>query len=227
VRKSGKFAYYSFSQKAKKISLNASLAFHTPDWSNWNGNWWGISLSLPEKKKSERYAIQKKLIYHRFAPLHPGFWIRPYHEMEHIEDKLSGIMRHEYTRTIFFSFFSEEEFSHVPAIWNIAEINRKYAECIAYIQQCHHEFNLSIPSEALRGKMMVGNMVVKELFKDPLLPDIFLPGNWKGYELRNMFKAWDKMTTAKSKPYWKKIVPEPENINSTKSTNHGRNHKLA
>jgi DNA-binding transcriptional regulator PaaX len=55
--------------------------------------------------------------------------------------------------------------------------------------------------------MVVGNKVVKQLFKDPLLPDKFLPINWYGEKLRVKFKKWDNETTENSKPYWKKIFP--------------------
>ena len=49
------------------------------------------------------------------------------------------------------------------------------------------------PKYALQEKMYTGGIIVDLLFKDPLLPDIFLPKDWKGDELKKKFKIWDKI----------------------------------
>ncbi len=205
VRKEGRKAVYSFTTASGKISSNVSLSFKSPDWSDWNNNWWGISFSLPEIKKSERYKIKKKLSVHRFAALHPGLWIRPVNLKEKIEEKLKNIFENKNCKVISFSFYSKAELDKIPYLWRINKINNKFKESLKYIDDWSKKTDLSNPKEALIGKMTVGNNIVKQLFSDPLLPDQFLPKDWCGKKLRKAFFEWDKLTTEKSKPYWKKI----------------------
>ncbi len=60
VRKEKRKAFYRFTTLSGKIGSNVSLSFKTPDWSGWNNKWWGISFSLPEIEKSERYKIRTR-----------------------------------------------------------------------------------------------------------------------------------------------------------------------
>lgn len=223
VRKEGKKAFYSLTNKSKKNSSNVALSFHKPNWLNWDNDWWGISISLPKNEKSQRYYIGKKLVSHRFAALHPGFWIRPYNKNEKIEEKLIDIIKCKNSKVVLFKFFSEEELAKIPVIWNIMEINQEYKECIDYITMCYDDYNLENPREALVGKMTIGNIVVKQLFKDPLLPERFLPDDWQGDKLRIAFKKWDSLTTIKSKPYWKQVITDRESLTNY----YGRKHQLA
>ena len=82
ARKEGKRAFYSLAPKGQRIGGNVGLHFREPDWSGWDGSWWGAFFSMPEAK--ERYALQKKLAAYRLRPLYPGFWARPYREAEGI-----------------------------------------------------------------------------------------------------------------------------------------------
>lgn len=205
VRKSGKKAYYSLTKKSEKISSNVALGFKKPDWSGWDNDWWGIFISLPMEAKKERYRINKKVAKHRFALLHPGLWIRPYHENEKIEKRLDDIFRHQSVKTLRFHFYIEKDLLKVPLIWKIKEINDEFKKCSRHIEKIRKQCNLDNPKEALIRKMEVGNLVVPILFKDPLLPDRFLPKDWHGDKLRQQFREWDRMATEKSKPYWEKI----------------------
>lgn len=207
VRKDGKKAFYSFTNKSKKISSNVALSFQTPNWKNWENDWWGISVSLPKNERSQRYYLNKKLVNHRFAALHPGFWIRPFNKNEEIGKRMKNVINSKYTKVVLFKFYSEDELLKIPALWNIKRINQGYKECIDSITKCYDDYNLEDPRESLVGKMTVGNIVVKQLFKDPLLPQKFLPDDWQGDNLRTAFKKWDSLTTLKSKPHWQQIFP--------------------
>lgn len=59
--------------------------------------------------------------------------------------------------------------------------------------------------QALVEKMVVGDEIVNILFKDPLLPEVFLPEEWKGKELRQGFIEWDNEVTNISRPYFWRI----------------------
>ncbi len=104
-----------------------------------------------------------------------------------------------------FSFYSGKELERIPLLWKVKIINEEFKHSLEYIKKGCKEYDLSIPEEALKGKMIVGNKIVKQLFTDPLLPEQFLPNDWCGNELRKSFFEWDKLTTEKSRPYWEQI----------------------
>lgn len=227
VRKEGRRAYYSFTTRSNKLGSNVALAFHTPDWSAWKGDWWGVSLSIPDDHKKGRYSFSKKFSYYRFAAMHPGFWIRPYHKVEQIEYRLKDILEHKFSKVLRFNFYLESELEKIPVLWKVDEINDRFLSCINYIEQCYDEYNLENPEEALIGKMTIGDIVVKQLASDPLLPEKFLPSNWSGNRLRQIFKEWIQITTKKSRPYWEKIYSDSTNSSIQNQTHHGENHKMA
>ena len=61
------------------------------------------------------------------------------------------------------------------------------------------------PQQAFREKILEGNSIVNALFKDPMLPDEFLPVNWKANELRQDFSHYMKTLNSQSKPFVEKI----------------------
>ena len=84
VRKEGRRAYYSLSQKGKKISANVVFSFQVLDWTGWDNSWWGLAFSVPEQEKPLRHKIRTKLTAYRFAPLYNGFWVRPKHPRDSV-----------------------------------------------------------------------------------------------------------------------------------------------
>ena len=44
VRRVGRKALYSFTKGSDRTGKNIAMAFRTQDWSNWEEDWWGISI---------------------------------------------------------------------------------------------------------------------------------------------------------------------------------------
>jgi len=203
--KIGKKVFYRMSVKGNAISSNVAQSFKQLNWDNWDGKWWGIIFSVPEINKEARHKIRKKLTAYRFASLHPGFWIRPRNKNEKIEVKLKKVFEDNYCNVIIFDYFKEIEKKEIIKLWKLDKINDSFIEGLDLI---HNKLkiikNISL-IEALKEKMVTGNTIIKILFADPLLPDIFLPDNWIGVELKKAFHDFDKIMTDISKPYWIKI----------------------
>jgi DNA-binding transcriptional regulator PaaX len=204
-RREGKTSYYHFSSKGARIISNVALNFKSLDWSNWDDKWWGIIFSVPEENSIERYKIRKKLSVYRFASAYPGFWIRPVNEIEKIEIRLSNIFTNKHCHVIQFKNYhkiSKEKISH---IWELDNINSGFMDGLTLIKGKKDKIEHFNSKEALVEKMSVGDIIVNLLFKDPLLPSVFLPESWKAGELRREFFNWDKQVTEIAKPYWEKI----------------------
>ena len=90
--------------------------------------------------------------------------------------------------------------------WLVEKINQDFQKGLEKIGNSTRKFNSLSPEQAFVEKMVVGGEIVSILFKDPLLPDIFLPKNWKGQELKEQFDRWIKALWKLSRPYWRKIL---------------------
>lgn len=227
VTRQGRKAFYAFTARADKNGKNVAMTFRTPDWSGWQEDWWGISLSVPDESRKERYRLIRKLSYYRFAALHPGFWIRPYHEAEDLENQLRDVMANPCCKTIQFRFLMKSEWENIPKLWKVNEIQKRFMECANYLIKSRDDYDLNNPRDALRGMMILGNVAVKQLASDPMLPEVFLPSDWAGINLRKVFMEWTRLTFEKSKPYWKRIYQEEEQNTNLNPEPYENYHKLA
>ncbi|MEZ5070326.1 MAG: PaaX family transcriptional regulator C-terminal domain-containing protein [Bacteroidales bacterium] len=209
VRKEGRKAWYGFTPKSAQYSSHVSLGFRNPDWTHWDGRWWGISMTMPKQENSLRYRMTKKLAGHRFALMNPGFWIRPCHPLEQIEIRLREVFESPFATPLVFAFSRDEDLEAIPGLWKIDSINREFREGLAFLRESQGNDDLENPEVAFVRKMEVGDRVVKLLHKDPLLPDGFLPEDWQGGQLRRAFLEWDELVTRKSRPYWERIHQTP------------------
>jgi len=205
VNKKGKTVYYKFHTRGKKMNAIAELSFRPPIWDRWNNTWFGVVFTVSDNNKEERYKLRKRLIAYRFAPQYPGFWIRPFHQVENEKYNFGNIFESKYSRLIQLNFSIIPGTKEIQKLWNIDQINKEYYNGIAKLDRKIKNSSELIPIEALKVKMYLGNEMVKLIFKDPLLPPKFLPENWKGNELREKFYELDKKLTDISKPYWNKI----------------------
>lgn len=205
-RREGKNVFYFFSQKAKSISDNLIHGFKMLDWSNWNKTFWGVHFSIPENQKPLRHRIRKKLSKYRFALLYDGFWIRPFHEQEKLEVKLKEIFTNNYCKAIQFSPYIDFSNSEIQTLWKLRVINQQFHRVLYLLREKLKIIKNLSPRQALVEKMDVGNKVVNIIFKDPLLPPLYLPEDWQGVELKRIFSRWEKNITGISRPYWERIL---------------------
>lgn len=201
-KKKGKSAYYSFAGKGKRIGSNVSFSFKIPDWSNWNHSWWGFLFSIPDDDKALRHKVTKKLSLYRFVSLYPGCWIRPLHDSEKIEECLQDLTSLGFCHLTKMEFVSELTEERIQKLWKIDSINYDYKKGLDLIKTSSVKLENANPEEAFRLKMTTGNEIVQLLFTDPLLPDFYLPEDWKGTELRQAFVRWEKSVYEKSKLFW-------------------------
>ncbi|MBN2736179.1 MAG: BlaI/MecI/CopY family transcriptional regulator [Spirochaetales bacterium] len=208
-KKDGKKAFYYFGSKGIKISRNVAQGFFTPDWKKWDNQWVGIIYSIPENQKTLRHKVRKKLELYRFASLYPGFWMRPCQEK--LPVNLDDIVSREYCDTIIFK--PERSFSvqKIQELWNIKEIHREMIEALSLINKEIKIITSATPEEAFKRKIIMGEKMVSTLFKDPLLPDQFLPKDWSAARLRKSFFEFDSLASKRSETLINKIIVEEGN----------------
>ncbi|MEN6411301.1 MAG: PaaX family transcriptional regulator C-terminal domain-containing protein [Veillonellales bacterium] len=199
--KEGKTAFYCLSQKGKTISSNVSLSFKELDWDQWDREWWGFLFSVPDLQNQHRHKIRKKIVAYRFANYYPGFWIRPLNSDEKIGEHLQPLINTGNCALIKFRFEKEITKEEVAKLWKLNNINEALGTTIRDVEEHLSVAEKYKPEQGLLYKFLVGNDIVNALFNDPLLPDEFLPDNWKGKQLRRLFITFDKTMTRIAKPY--------------------------
>ena len=207
-RRRGKTVYYRFSPKGLAISANVAKSFRTLDWSGWNDTWWGVLFSVPELQKESRYRIRVKLTSHRFVPLYAGVWIRPFHKAERIEMHLRNIAKNSLCKMIRFQCSGAITKKDVVRLWKLADVHREFKEALMVLSQSSKKLPTLTPERAFVEGMYTSSRIVDILFKDPLLPDCYLPSGWKGQELKQRFKEYNRIVQNRSKPFWSKISEE-------------------
>jgi phenylacetic acid degradation operon negative regulatory protein len=188
IRKEGRKAFYRIGEKGNQIGNNVSLHFSDPDWSGWDGSYWGAAFSTPDT--GTRYRLQRKLSAYRFGILYPGFWIRPLNPAEKIETALAGYIKQnrlDLFRCVFTSKISPDR---IASLYNLKETGRKIHQAYK-LQELSMAKNEQLSSpDAFKEYIELGDYLVKILFTDPLLPEELLPPNWPGRELRKLFHDW-------------------------------------
>ncbi len=195
----GKSAFYRLADRGASLKQNVALSFEQLDWSDWDKKWWGVSFSVPDKEKSERHYIRKKLTVYRFVSYHPGFWVRPLNRTEKLEQHLEKVFSNKYCCAIQFDFFNKISPKEVSALWNLYGINKDFEYGLEIVKESRRKTQGLAPKEAYKEKIITGNTIVNILFKDPLLPDIYLPENWAAIKLKREFALWNKEITESSK----------------------------
>lgn len=205
VRREGKKSFYGLSGKGRRISSNISMSFHTPDWSGWDGSWWGFLFSIPESRKKERHRIRTRLTAYRFVPWYGGFWIRPKHEAEEIDRHFSPEQEGGNGRLIVFRPRQKLTAEEVSRLWRVPQIQEEYLHGLQMLADELTKLSRYSPEEAHVKRIEVGNRSVPLIYQDPLLPPRYLPDEWAGDRLKAAFFRWDEAVRGKAAAFWQEI----------------------
>ncbi len=194
-------AAYVFSGKGAAIAANIAAGFEATDWGGWDGEYWGAAWTLPGEDKQGRYRIAKKLAFNRFAPLQPGFWIRPRNPRERMEERLASLM--DLPRFTFMAFRPLKPIHADTAalLWDTRPIARAMRKSIIAARKSLARASRMEPEEAFAERYRTGGALVDALFRDPLLPPTFLPADWPADEARDLFNRFDSEMERRSRPF--------------------------
>lgn len=203
ANRDAKKVVYKFCDKGIKTRLSVSAHFTTTQWSKWDNQWIGVLFSVPNLKNNERYSIRKILKHNMFACLYPGFWIRP-NNNDCIFKNIDEIVKNDHCKIIKYQHYSNITKEEISNIFEIKSINAEFKKELEVINILLKDDNYDA-IYSFRQKMIVGDRIIKLLYKDPMLPKEFLPDDWKGEEIRDKFFKLNKKLTQLSKPFVNKI----------------------
>ena len=204
--KDGGKSVYGFSAKGLTITGNVAAGFHRPDWTGWDGTYWGIAFSLPAAAKSERYRLTKKLSLFRFAPLYPGYWIRPCREREKMEKKLENVFSNPHCTAVRFHPWRPLDNDKIEAMWSLNAVATSLRAADRTAEAALQRLKNTPPERAFAQRYATGGKIVSALFRDPLLPPAFLPRGWPADRLRGLFTKFDAAALRLSRPFWESVL---------------------
>lgn len=189
VDKDKKMAKYNLSKKSRIIQANVKVSFRKPDWRSWAGDYSGVVFSFPDTNNPQRYRLRKKLESFRYAQFNPGFWIRPGVEPDNFIYEFSG---EGFYRKL--SFIPDKKITADEAyhMWSLEDVKKDISLALYKLDQYSELLKEASSESAFKLGLIGGDIAVKALSRDPLLPPILMPENWMGDLLREKLYLFNK-----------------------------------
>lgn len=208
-RRVGNKSYYSLTPKSIDLLEEGAQRIFQPRSDVWDGRWYLLVYSIPEKERPLRHRLRARLTWLGFGSLSNANWISPRdlrREMEGIVNSL-GIQGHvEIFSAEHLGFATDQEL--VEQCWNLEELNRAYAEFIANYEPGFLDYRKRVgegddlePSECFVRRFMLIHEYRSFPYVDPNLPSELLPEDWLGNKATQLFQEYHGHLTAKASAF--------------------------
>lgn len=150
----------------------------------WDGHWHLVVLG-PIRARTTRTRLRSALQWAGCAELSDGVWISPWPQPD-LDDVLA---REEVTanRAEVISFDPPE---HPASRWDLSSLGEEYAEWLRHARCAPWRGDEADPDRAdFAHRFHLVHEWRNFLFRDPGLPDVFLPADWPGREAATFFRA--------------------------------------
>jgi phenylacetic acid degradation operon negative regulatory protein len=206
IRKDGRTAHYRLGARGSRIGANISLHFHEPDWSVWDGKYWGAAFTIPDSRT--RYRIQKKLASYRFRVFYPGLWIRPRNPGESVMEAFAEFIDSSGFDLFSIRFDPKPSAERISALFELERVLGVIEKALTRTKESLEKAAGYSPSEAFYEQMILGNELVHALAEDPLLPPELLPDHWPAPQFRALFKSWNRVYSELGGPFIRDALKE-------------------
>ncbi len=221
-RRVGNKSYYSLTPKSIDLLEEGAQRIFQPRSDVWDGRWYLLVYSIPEKERPLRHRLRKRLTWLGFGSLSNATWLSPRDrrkEVEGVVDSL-GIQGHvEIFSAEHFGFASDQEL--VERCWNLEELNRAYAAFIAKYEPDFLDYKRRVaegdtlePKECFARRFTIVHEYRSFPYVDPNLPSELLPEEWLGSKATQLFQEYHRLLTAKANAFVdsvlaKALIPPP------------------
>ncbi len=200
ISRKGRTAFYTPTAGCRRFGANTARAFHEPEHVEWDGKIVSAAFSLSDS--SSRYQLQKKLKEYRFAPLFPGFWVRPFSDEYDYNFVFNDFIKSGNCCLTIGLMTPEMTPGTAAELWNLKELWAIMEKQVASLEITYSSLESLSAEEVFRKKMEEGDAAVRILAEDPLLPPVLQGNTRPGAELRQVFMKFDKKATELSRPFW-------------------------
>jgi phenylacetic acid degradation operon negative regulatory protein len=228
VERNGTRSYYGLTRRGRRLlEEGRERIYHPPRDERWDGSWYLISYSIPERRRHLRDSLRVKLLWLGCGPVTNGLWISPHDVRAEVADVARSlrIERHvELFRAQHCGFSSVGQL--VEQCWDLPEINRRYAAFIARwsadrerCRQCGipHARGRAVPPCATPADCFVRRFLLVHEYRgfpleDPYLPRQLLPKDWKGEEAARLFEEYHALLTEPAERYVESVCSAGDQV---------------
>jgi phenylacetic acid degradation operon negative regulatory protein len=205
----GRNTYYTLTDAGKIRVKQGVLRIFDIDQNVWDGTWYLLTYSIPEKRRNVRDELRRELKWLGFESISNGTWITPWN-LQPIVQPL--IEKHELIDQVEFfacehrGFTSDRALAH--RCWNFAEIAYQYQLFIERWQPKyeHLETISTNPMECFKEQALIIHEWRKFLHLDPKLPFQLLSNDWIGKEALYLFNEIYKGLSDYGTSYFESVL---------------------
>ena len=213
-RKKGRNSYYSLSKKGYDWMLCGRHRGLERECRPWDKKWRLLIYNIPEKLRSKRDALRKKLHNTGYGSLGPSIWLSPYDFKEELTmfiDKLK-VSDHIERFEAKYTWFREER-ELIYKAWNIKDLEERYEKFIAR----YTHLLLTFKKKALNKENVDAGECFAERFRssaefieialfDPMLPGELLPDDWAGFKAMEIYKKYQDILASEANRFVDEIL---------------------
>jgi phenylacetic acid degradation operon negative regulatory protein len=205
----GRHSFYSQTPKFLELLEEGAQRIFHPRHDPWDGQWYLLTYSIPETKRSLRRSLRNRLLWLGFGALHQATWISPRDLGREVEKVVDSLNIHPYVE--FFvakhhGFSSDQEI--VAHCWNLKQLNDYYADFMIRYRPSFEEHQARLmagsdlaPSECFGQRFMLVHEYRSSPYVDPNLPLELLPDDWLGHRATQLFQQYHDLLSEKAEAY--------------------------
>ena len=217
ARREGRHSLYALTAKSERLLAEGGTRIFEPRRLEWDGRWYLVVYSLPERKRKMRNDLRKRLTYLGFGRLAPGTWISPHDRRAEVEALLDDLGAGEYAH--FFSdlrLASGNDREIVERCWDLKGLNRQYARFLARwepeYEKCAHaaraDGGLS-PAQCFVQRFWIAHEYSAFPSLDPNLPAALLPEGWLGDKAAHVFSEYRQLLNDQANAFIETTLRSP------------------
>lgn len=202
-RRVGNKSCYSLTPQSIDLLEEGAERIFQPRSDVWDGRWYLLVYSIPEKERPLRHRLRRRLTWLGFGSLSNATWISPRDRRKEVEGIVNslGIRGHvEIFTAEHLGFASDQEL--VERCWNLEELNAAYAAFIGNYEPGFLEYKKRVvesddlePSECFVRRFMLVHEYRSFPYVDPNLPSELLPEDWLGNKATQLLQEYHRLLT--------------------------------
>ncbi len=200
-RRVGNRSYYSLTPKSTKLLNEGAQRIFQPRADEWDGKWYLLTYSIPEKKRHLRGKLRDRLTWLGYAPLNNATWVCPRDLGPEVENVIRSLQIEKYVDLFcadHLGFSTDREI--VARCWNLDELNKVYADFIRRYEADFKKHQAQLaqgdclePSACFVRRFMLVHEFRTFPYVDPNLPPDLLPDDWLGDKAVQLFRDYHSL----------------------------------
>jgi len=213
-RKHGRRSEYILTPRGQALLEAGQARIFEPLLEDWNEEWFLVVYSLPEKRRKKRHALRKQLTWLGFGSLAPGTWISPHNRNTELQALFSDMAIEPYVEQfsgIHLGPSSAEDL--VQRCWDLETLESQYQD---FIDRYQPKYEADRSASEGKGSIEPRNHFITRFwmtheftsvpYLDPNLPPDLLPGNWAGFQARNLLENYRQLLGESTSRYVRDVM---------------------